>query len=129
MGEYYNWVNVDRKEYICPGDFNYGNKRYESCQRDGEVLRALRDLLANEWKGCRIFWMGDECGLPEDTTNDLFNIIKMHCDEMGYGVYMFDTVLETYKNISGLYKATEKEVREEIGYFLEEISRGEPPHK
>lgn len=26
MGEYYNWVNVDKKEYICPADFDYGNK-------------------------------------------------------------------------------------------------------
>lgn len=27
MGEYYSWVNVDRKEYICPGDFNSGSKK------------------------------------------------------------------------------------------------------
>ena len=30
MGEYYNWVNVDRKEYICPADFDLGNKLLES---------------------------------------------------------------------------------------------------
>lgn len=26
MGEYYDWVNVDRKEYICPNDFDCGNR-------------------------------------------------------------------------------------------------------
>lgn len=24
MGEYYNWINVDKREYICPADFGYG---------------------------------------------------------------------------------------------------------
>ena len=124
MGEYYDWVNVDRKEYICPNDFDYGNKKYESCHRDGEVLRALRDLLSKEWNWCRVFWMGDECGLPEDMSNELFAIIKKHCDDIGYTGDMFDTVFETYKNVSGLYKSAEKGVREEIGYFLEEIARG-----
>ena len=124
MGEYYNWVNVDRKEFICPADFDYGNKSHESCHRDGEVLRALRDLLSKEWKGCRIFWMGDECSLPDNIANDLFATIKVHCDEIGYSGDMFDTVCESYTNVSGLYKAAEKDVREEIGFFLAEIARG-----
>lgn len=29
MGEYYDWVNVDRKEYISPCDFDFGNKKHE----------------------------------------------------------------------------------------------------
>ena len=29
MGEYYNWVNIDKKEYITPRDFDYGNKFWE----------------------------------------------------------------------------------------------------
>lgn len=124
MGEYYNWVNVDRKEYICPADFDYGNKSRESCHRESEVLRALRNLLENEWRGCRIFWLGDEKGLPEDCSNILFSTIKKHCDEIGYAGDMFGTVCETYINVSGLFKSAEKSVREEIGYYLEEIARG-----
>lgn len=124
MGEYYSWVNVDRKEYICPYDFDYGSKRHESCHREGEVLRALRDLLANEWKDCRILWMGDEIGLPKYISDDLFTIIKRHCDEAGDYVDIYDMVIETYKNVSGLYKSAEKDVREEIGFFLAEIERG-----
>ncbi len=38
MGEYYNWVNVDKKEYICPADFDYGNKFHESMHKDSMEL-------------------------------------------------------------------------------------------
>jgi len=124
MGEYYNWVNVDRKEFICPADFDYGNKSHESSHRESDVLRALRDLLDNEWKGCRVFWMGDECSIPEKIAPELFSLIAAHCAELGYDGDMFDTVCESYKNVSGLYKTAEKMVREEIGYFLEELASG-----
>lgn len=30
MGEYYDWVNADKKECICPNDFDFGYKRTES---------------------------------------------------------------------------------------------------
>ena len=83
MGEYYRWVNVDRKEYISPADFGYGSKRYESCGYTNEVLGALRNLLFNEWKGCRVFWMGDESLLPENNDSDLFSIMKAQCDALG----------------------------------------------
>jgi len=29
MGEYFNWINLDKKEYISPGDFDIGYKGYE----------------------------------------------------------------------------------------------------
>ena len=124
MGEYYCWVNVDRKEYISPFDFAYGNKRFESCQRDGEVLRTLRDLLSKEWKGSRIFWLGDECGLPENISNELFASVKNQCDEFCCSGYIFDTVFESYINVSSLYKASEENVRKEIENYLFEIAHG-----
>ena len=45
MGEYYNWINVDKKEYICPGDFDYGNKFHESMHKDSIPLHALHILF------------------------------------------------------------------------------------
>ena len=30
MGEYYDWVNIDKREYISPSDFDLGNKIHES---------------------------------------------------------------------------------------------------
>lgn len=38
MGEYYDWVNVDRKEYICPSDFGMGNKLLESSNRHNSLV-------------------------------------------------------------------------------------------
>lgn len=124
MGEYYTWVNIDRKEYIRPSDFNYGSKRHESCSRDGEVLRALRDLLSKEWKECRVFWMGDGCSLPEKSDSELFSIMKVHCNVSGSGNRMIDTVYEDYKNMSGLFKCAEEQVREEIEFYMEGIRCG-----
>ncbi len=37
---------------------------------------------------------------------------------------MFDTVCETYRNVSSLFKAAEKEVKEEIGYYIENLECG-----
>ena len=51
MGEYYDWVNVDRKEYINPNDFDFGNKKHESMGRGNVFLCALRELLSKEWEG------------------------------------------------------------------------------
>ena len=124
MGEYFNWVNVDKKEYICPGDFDYGNKHYESCHRKGEVLLALKNLLANEWKGCRVVWLGDESSMPKNIAPEFFTLIQKHTEEMGYSGDIFDTVRESYKNKSGLFKSAEKNVREEKEFFLQEIQSG-----
>jgi len=54
MGEYYKWVNIDKKEYITPRDFGYGNKFWESMHKDSDPLHALRALLADEWRGDRV---------------------------------------------------------------------------
>lgn len=117
MGEYFDWVNVDKKEYICPTDFDYGSKRIESCWRDNVFLGALHSLLANEWKGDRILWMGDEQFIPADETN---KTLKLLYDQTNNTGDIYDTVLETYHNLSGLFKDAETEVREEIKYYLTE---------
>ena len=115
MGECYRWVNIDRKECITPWDFGFDCRLECSSQRKGEVLNALRDLMTNEWKGCRVFWMGDESLLPEPVESDFFAVMKRHCDELGYGRGgMSDTVYEAYKNVSCLFKAAEERVRENI---------------
>lgn len=126
MSEDYNWVNVDRKEYLCPADFGLGTRRGESCHEKSPVLGALKDLLANDWKGCRIFWMGDYSSIPETTSSHLFNVMKADCDAAGYPGDMIGMVYETYKNVSGLYKEAEANVRREIGYYLDEIASGTP---
>ena len=118
MGQYYCWVNVDRKEYLCPNDFDLGNKLHESMWANNVLLCALWELLSDDWKGCRIVFLGDECHAHDDISNEVLDILlKQQADSKCSG-YLFDTVLETYRNVSCLFKAAEQDVRNEIGYYL-----------
>lgn len=75
MGEYYKWVNIDKKEYITPRDFDYGNKFHESMNKDSAPLHALHVLLANEWMGNRVLWFGDEMRVTEHFPNEALRIL------------------------------------------------------
>lgn len=120
MGEYYDWINIDRRKYISLCDFDCGNKRHESMGRDGDVLCALRDLLANEWKNCRIAWIGDKCSIPDNFMTPFFKDLY---DSFGGLRYknIFSSYSEKYKNVSGLFKKAEAEVRNECEWPLVDI--------
>lgn len=122
MGEYYNWVNIDKKEYISPNDFDYGNKFWESMHKDSVHLHALHVLLANEWRGDRVLWLGDERLVSEDFPNAVIQELYAQTAEFGYSGYTLDLVFDTYRNVSCLFKEAEEEVREEIGYYIEEYT-------
>ena len=51
MGQYYNWVNITKKEYLNPGDFGYGHMRSESTAVGNAVLLALYELIDTDWSG------------------------------------------------------------------------------
>ena len=123
MGEYYNWVNVDKKEYICPGDFGYGNKLHETMHKDSIPLHALHSLLIDDWKGDHILWFGDECSVSDQSSIDVIRTLYSQSKEFGYPGDAFDMICESYRNVSCLFKAAEKDVREEIGYYLEEYRK------
>lgn len=123
MGEYYDWVNVDKKEYICPNDFNQGNKRFESTARRNDLLCALRELLSKEWRGDHVFFMGDEAKIPEDTANETLQILYQHTVQWNHAGDVFDTVYETYKNVSGIFCAAEAEVRQEIEFYMDKLGK------
>lgn len=125
MGEYFKWVNVDKKEYISPSDFDYGSKRIESLFRGNDFLRALFDLLSNEWAGNRILWLGDDKLILKDTENDTLRILYEDSLKLGYEYGSIDTVHESYKNVSSLFKTAEAIVREEIGIYLEDIKNND----
>ena len=95
MGEYYAWANIDKKEYIDPVNFDHGCKVYESSHKGCDILRALRALLAFEWKGDRVIWLGDE--------NREINIMD-----------------DEYIDISCRFKESEPYVREEAEFYLED---------
>ena len=125
MGEYYKWVNVDRKEYICPGDFDLGNKLLESAAFHNPFLCALRELLDNEWKGERFLFLGDEKEIPGDSDNDVLKTLYRHSLECGHEGSSEDTVFEAYKNISGQFCAAETIVRSNISTYIKDLNSGE----
>ena len=125
MGEYYNWVNVDRKEYICPSDFGMGNKLLESSSHHNGFLCAFKELLESEWKNSHIVFLGDSKELTQDDNNATISMLYKHSEESGYKGNGIDTIIETYSNISGWFSASEKEVRHEIEYYLKELEIGE----
>ena len=51
MGEYYNWVNINKKEYIAPCDFGLGSKLYGSVVADNQLLGLKRAFLKYKPEG------------------------------------------------------------------------------
>ena len=120
MGEYYKWVNIDKKEYLYPNNFGYGNKFRESMHKDSDPLHTLLALLADEWRGDRVLWFGDEMRVTEHFPNEAIRILYAQSVEFGYPGDAYDMILETYRNVSCLFEEAEEDVREEIGYYIEE---------
>lgn len=120
MGEYFNWVNVDKKEYLRPADFDLGNKQLESVFRGNSLLAALHTLLADEWNGDHILFLGDECPVPDHPDCEALLILNFDTEKHHTGHY-YDTIVETYRNVSGLFCDAETEVRQEIQYYLDNL--------
>ena len=119
MGEYYDWVNVGKKEYICPSDFNLGNKLYETAFAGNHLLGALYSLLSSEWKGDSIIFLGDETNITEKETNPVLRSLSLERQAWREPGVDADYVIDNYTCISGLFKASEKEVRDEIAYIID----------
>ena len=84
MGEYYQWVNVDKKEYISPVDFGYGSKRWQTLHVGNDFLCALYKLLATDWAGDHIIWLGDELSRLNSPDNVLLEILYQDTLKSGY---------------------------------------------
>ena len=80
MGEYYDWVNIDKKEYICPSDFDLGNKLHESASAGNQFRGALYNLLSTDWSGDSIVFLGDQTNITENLrgigTADILQILR-----------------------------------------------------
>lgn len=59
MGQYYTFVNMDKKERLYSHSFESGLKLMESCYVGNDYMEAISHLLAGPWKGDRVFYCGD----------------------------------------------------------------------
>ena len=104
MGQYYRVVNLDKKQYLCPHEFDDGAKLMEFGNSGGGTMLALAVLLADgngrgggdfrsdaaivgSWAGDRIVISGDyaDAGKFTDTPDE----------------NLFHVTGESYEDISG----------------------------
>ena len=119
MAEYFDWVNIDKKEYIEPCAFDEGPRFRNSAYKDSKTLGALQTLLANEWKDDHIIWIGDQTLLINDTTN--VTIKNLYNQTTNYGTLgcQNDIIFDTYKDISVYFKDTKDNTQEELENIIE----------
>ena len=79
MGQYYKFVNIDKKE-VCDKN-RHGYKLMEHSYVGNDYCNDILRLLSNEWKGDRVIHVGDYAE-PTDTSNTS-NIISKICKELG----------------------------------------------
>ena len=80
-------------------------------------------LLATDWAGDHIIWLGDELPRLKSSDNVSLEILYQHTLESVYPGSSVDTVDEMYTNISGTFKEAEEEVRDELEYYLSLIKQ------
>ena len=119
MGEYYSWVNVDKKEYFCPDEFGCGNKLHEQMGKDSLPLSVLHSLLEDEWKGCRILWLGDECTIPEQSSNAALQLLYEQMAKFENLGFTSEMIPDMYRDVACFFQEAEEYVLKEIGYYLE----------
>lgn len=115
MGEYYSWVNLDRREFIQCGDFDDCLcKLYQTVWYDCLGVKAFYTLLSAEWKEQRVLFLGDETDANGDHNNPIVaKLIEEH-RSWGQPRYLFDYVYENYRDITPWFKAAEESLRSEI---------------
>lgn len=59
MGQYYTFVNLDKKQRLYSHAFDSGLKLMESCYVKNDYMEAISHLLAGPWKGDRVLYCGD----------------------------------------------------------------------
>lgn len=123
MGEYFNWVNVDKREYLCPGDFDLGNKLYESAGANNALLQALCALLTDDWRGDRLIWLGDYAEIPADTENAALKCLAAQhaawLEAEGVSEPVDTFIMCAYRNVSALFREAEIHVRPDIARMVD----------
>ena len=122
MGEYFRWVNIDKKEYLLPSDFNHGSKSHESLHKNNSFLCALFEMLATQWCGDHIIFIGDEGNISTNTPSPILQRLEHQASPGHY----FDYICDNYRNISCLFKDAENIVRESIADYLVDLQNNHP---
>lgn len=115
MGQYYKVVNADKKLYFTPWEVGgNGAKLMEWSYNRNEMVLALMNLLANEWKGDRVYVVGDYAEANNEK-EPCYEAVKALEEEMGLpdgeisSVYVYAS--EKFRNISALVDTEDRGLR------------------
>jgi hypothetical protein len=67
MGQYFDWVDLDKREYIDGFPWRGGPKLRESSWLGNEETNAALTLLAGRWAGDRVVFLGDYAKFKDET--------------------------------------------------------------
>lgn len=59
MGQYFKFINFDKKEILSPYDYDNLAKVMEHSYQGNKFMSAVEKLLKTEWKGDRVLYIGD----------------------------------------------------------------------
>lgn len=90
MGQYFNWVNFDKLEYIATDPWPNGSKLVECTYLGCEETDAALTMLAGEWAGDLVAFMGDYCRF-ENETNPGRREVGRRLGGMVFDDFLFDT--------------------------------------
>ncbi len=90
MGQYFNWVNFDKREYIDTAPWPNGQKLVECTYLGCEETDAALTMLAGEWAGDLVAFMGDYCHF-ENETHPGRREVELRLGGMIFDDFLFDT--------------------------------------
>ena len=82
MGQYYVIANVDKRQQMLPFDYDNGLKLLEWSYDRNRMVMALMNLLSGEWKGDRVYIVGDYADLSNPDEPYCATLCKV-MDELG----------------------------------------------
>lgn len=108
MGQYYSVINVDKRVRLSPWDFDNGAKLMEFSYHGNFLINAVMNLLADQWKGDRVFFVGDYADLS-DSDEPCHEALKALIEELGIAEdALYNYASENFENVSALADTEEK---------------------
>lgn len=101
MGEYFEWINVDKKERLEMGAFGSGFKVMEPCWVGNKDIDAVCTLMSGRRRGDLVIFCGDYCLEWPDTS------VEGLRKKEEYGSVLLDWAEEEFVNITGIFKDAE----------------------
>lgn len=100
MGEYYQWFNVDKCEWLDAEPFDTGAKIVSNIDVGNEYTDAVCTLLNGDWRGDRLVYLGDYRHLDGEA-NPALAKLEADCGHREYCAY--DEAEDIYADVAGRF--------------------------